>query len=525
MGSWSLCSEEVNFLIYRYLQESGFTHSAFCFGNESQVTRSLIQPSAVPPAALITMLQKGTQMLQVESQMCGDDNAPVAYEWCYELIAKSSKRQRKAGVSTQDCDDVPMSDSKKRRKHQSDEETTQPPTTTLTHTPQGDARPAAAPQQMRVEAILQGHEGQVFTCSWQPGGNALATGSGDATARLWFVGPAGKSRTDSIQCKILDHPKSTGVMNGEDDQSLLVTTLDWSPDGKLIATGSNDGRARIWGLDGNLKATLSHHTDAIFALKWNPEGKYILTASTDCTAVLWDVKLGKAKQTFSNHDKPTLDVDWKDNTTFATCSQDTTIVVSRLGDKTAVKKWVGHTKDVNAIQWAPTGTFLASCSDDNTCKIWSLSSETAIHTLTEHSNQLYTIKWAPTTTPPDTNQNSSSSSSTPAEQMKHLLATCSGDSTVKLWSICKSKAECISTLTGHTKAVCSVGFSANGQYLASGSLDQFVNVWSVRDGALVRTYECDGQLFEVSWDHHSGTRLASCGCLSNNTVAVFDAAV
>ena len=49
----SVGSDEINFLIYRYLQESGYLHSAFVFGNESSVTQANINSSLVPSAALI----------------------------------------------------------------------------------------------------------------------------------------------------------------------------------------------------------------------------------------------------------------------------------------------------------------------------------------------------------------------------------------------------------------------------------------------------------------------------------------
>lgn len=56
----SVGSDEINFLIYRYLQESGYMHSAYTFGEESNVSQevSRINGSVVPPAALI-----GTRIL------------------------------------------------------------------------------------------------------------------------------------------------------------------------------------------------------------------------------------------------------------------------------------------------------------------------------------------------------------------------------------------------------------------------------------------------------------------------------
>ena len=67
----ALSAEEVNFLVYRYLQESGHLHSAFTFAYESLVTKSTIatiHADAVPPGALISFIQKGLMYLQVYMQ-------------------------------------------------------------------------------------------------------------------------------------------------------------------------------------------------------------------------------------------------------------------------------------------------------------------------------------------------------------------------------------------------------------------------------------------------------------------------
>lgn len=82
----SFSSDEVNFLVYRYLQESGmftinaqlkshlqhflpyagFNHSAYTFGIESHISQSNINGALVPPAALLLMLQKGLQYTEAE---------------------------------------------------------------------------------------------------------------------------------------------------------------------------------------------------------------------------------------------------------------------------------------------------------------------------------------------------------------------------------------------------------------------------------------------------------------------------
>jgi hypothetical protein len=71
----AVTSDEVNLLVYRYLQESGFVHSAFSFGHESLVTRSTLSGADVPPAALVTLLQKGLQYVEIESAISSQNSS------------------------------------------------------------------------------------------------------------------------------------------------------------------------------------------------------------------------------------------------------------------------------------------------------------------------------------------------------------------------------------------------------------------------------------------------------------------
>jgi transducin (beta)-like 1 len=70
-----------------------------------------------------------------------------------------------------------------------------------------------------------------------------------------------------------------------------------------------------------------------------------------------------------------------------------------------------------------------------------------------------------------------------------------------------------------SEPVYSVAFSPSGNFLASGSFDRCLHIWSVKDGTLVKTYKGSGGIFEVCWSP-SGDRVAA--CFANNTVAVMD---
>lgn len=65
----ALSSNEVNFLVYRYLLESGFGHAAFVFGCESDVDRVDVDGKDVPVGALVSFIQKGFQMMEIEANL------------------------------------------------------------------------------------------------------------------------------------------------------------------------------------------------------------------------------------------------------------------------------------------------------------------------------------------------------------------------------------------------------------------------------------------------------------------------
>ena len=439
----SITSDELNFLVYRYLHESGasfffssgtaggaapffiqllfnyysslcsdgsdnpralpagFRHSAFTFGAESAVAKSNINGAKIPPGQLINFVQKGIMYAELERSVSDNGNDPSG-----GTTAPFALRQPPGGggASSSSNDGPPA---KKQN-------------TGGSNSGGGGQNGTSASGELSHDQVttLSGHQSEVFICAWNPTSLLLASGSGDSTARIWRLpsGPCGDSQAASMPAPaVLQH------FANDKEKSKDVTTLDWNHDGTALATGSYDGQARIWSPSGKLTSTLSKHKGPIFSLRWNKSGRYLLSGSVDKTAIIWDASTGEVKQQFAFHKEPTLDVDWRDEDSFASCSTDKQIYVCKLGQPQYLQHFSGHSDEVNAIRWDPSGQLLASCSDDHTAKIWSMGNSRCSRDLKLHTKEIYTIKWSPT----------GSGSKNP--NLDLVLASASFDSTVRIW--------------------------------------------------------------------------------------------
>ena len=88
---------------------------------------------------------------------------------------------------------------------------------------------------------------------------------------------------------------------------------------------------------------------------------------------------------------------------------------------------------------------------------------------------------------------------------------------MKLWDV--ELGRLLHSLNGHRDPVYSVAFSPNSEYLATGSLDRCLNIWSVKEAKIIKTYSGNGGIFEVCWNKE-GNKVAA--CFADNVVCVFD---
>jgi WD40 repeat protein len=287
---------------------------------------------------------------------------------------------------------------------------------------------------------LTGHTDWVNSVSFSPDGSLLASGSDDKTIKLWRVADGSLVRT------------LTGHTN-------RVWSVSFSPDGSLLASGSWDKTIKLWRVsDGSLVRTLTGHTDWVNSVSFSPDGRLLASGSWDKTIKLWRVSDGSLVRALTRHPNVVYSVSFSpDGRLLASGSSDETIKLWRVSDGSLVRTLTGHTKWVQSVSFSPDGSLLASGSWDKTIKLWRVSDGSLVRTLTGHTGGVNSVSFSPD---------------------GRLLASGSTDKTIKLWRV--SDGSLVRTLKGHTWAVLSVSFSPDGSLLASGSEDMTIKLWRVR---------------------------------------------
>jgi|GEM_PF-475814 len=331
----------------------------------------------------------------------------------------------------------------------------------------------AARQPMTDSIVLRGHERTVSGLAFSPDSRWLVSASMDSTLRAWNVSSS-------------DPAASVRVIRGQDSANYAVSI---SPDGRWLVAGSEDGNVRRWAMStiigtsvlGNpatIPLALIGHKDRIVDLAVSPDGRWLATGSQEATARLWDLHSLSPESFFSADALPSIALEGHQDEVYklafsadghwlATASLDDT---ARLWDLRAANPAAtsllleGHKADINAVAFSPDGHWLVTASDDYTARLWDIASADPSQnyiTLKGHKNKVLVAEFS---------------------NDQRWLVTGSMDTTARLWDMTSASPEADPiVLAGHTGQVVAVAFSPDNRWLVTGSLDHTARLWNVTD--------------------------------------------
>ena len=283
----------------------------------------------------------------------------------------------------------------------------------------------------------------VYTVAFSPDGELLASGSDDNAVILWNV--ADRRERESF----IEHGKS-------------VMSVAFSPDGQLLASASLDGYVRLWHVSSERTRISLRHGGWVESVAFSSDGKMLASGGGDQegSVTLWHVLQSRSIATFSGHGALVESVAFSpDGRLLASASRDMTIKLWDVTDQRIRRTLAGHGSVVHAVAFSPDGETLASSSRDGTIRLWEVSSGENLATF-EIGNNLYVYAEALAFSPDG-----------------QFLASACVDYTVRLWDVVEHRE--INALTGHHGGVTSVAFSPDGLLLASGSRDRTVLLWDL----------------------------------------------
>jgi WD40 repeat protein len=311
-------------------------------------------------------------------------------------------------------------------------------------------RPA---ESLTLERIIEGHPECIWRLACVGTSYNVMSASGDGSIRQWTRDgkPVGKSW------------HSDGG----------VKSLTVSADGTMAASGSADGRLRLWNIkEGKMVGDpWEMHTTTARCLDWSPNGLEVASGSKDGTVKRWNPDAGQQIG-------PTIDTghDWVNAIKYSPQSDK----IASGGDDSMIRVWSkdgkllieikGHDGSVTSLCWSKDGAHIFSGSVDGTIRKWQLIDGKEVFVLRGHTHPVTSICVSP--------------------DERHLISA-SQDYSVRIWDL-KTNQQVGDPLL-HDDELFTVVLSSDGRYVASAGLDKKIYIWSLeaalkQDGAQVRAH-------------------------------------
>jgi WD40 repeat protein len=328
----------------------------------------------------------------------------------------------------------------------------------------------------RLGAPLR-HADSVTCLAVSPDGGSLATGSEDTTLRVWRVRPPGPEEvlphpdpvfslarspdekwmltsTSRGEVRLWDLASGTRRVIGE-HQSVLAAAF--RPDSKEFVVGYYTGHARRYETSGAPVGPVMRHGAAVLCIAYSPDGRYIATGCEDGDKVvrLYDARTARVVRRMVGHTRKVFSLAFTpDGRRLLTGSWDHTVRLWDVATGEEVGQQMRHRDLVQSVTVSPDGRTALSGGDDYTARLWDLSSGSPRGTPLRHPDKVQVTAFGP---------------------CGGLLATGTKGRRARLWDVDSGKQ--VGPPLAHGHEVRSLLFSPDGKFLFSSGWDGAVRRW------------------------------------------------
>ena len=304
-------------------------------------------------------------------------------------------------------------------------------------------------------------------------------------------------------------------INSLKEHTAEVRSVNFSPDGQLIASSSNDSTIKIYKSNGKLLQTIKGHIGIVFDAIFNIKNNLLISVSQDKTIKIWERKVNGCftlKKSFGDENEVVNIAISPDNQTIASDTKGGKIKLWDLNGK-LIKTLDAHQGRINNLSFSPNGQ-MASVGEDKFIKLWNIKKQTLVKSL-QDDNFLFAVSFVDEQTLVSANErgiikiwdlntgknkiigkHDNSVNRLSVSKDRKNLASASDDTTIKIWDIQSFKL--LETLKGHVKRVTDVSLSEdnfNSKILASASEDGTIKLWTI-----ILPTTIDGSSFSFSPD-------------------------
>ncbi|MHC4938848.1 MAG: WD40 repeat domain-containing serine/threonine protein kinase [Planctomycetota bacterium] len=322
--------------------------------------------------------------------------------------------------------------------------------------------------------VLRGHGDPVRSlhCVEQ----SLVSGSDDGTLRLWRPQAGGQVLTlrgdeDFLAAVAFDprrgHVAAASAGHGEiriwdkatgadvkyiPEKGDRLSSLAYSPDGKWIVAGSEDGTGRVHDAEtGELVATLTGHTVSVTSIAVDASSRRVVTGSADQSVRIWSIDGSGEATVLKGHAARVQAVAFGPDGTVASADDAGVVILWESGKP---RRLTGHQGAVFGVAFSPDGKSLATAGADHTIRLWNAVDGAEQEVLRGHGGKVRAVSYHPDGS---------------------RLASASEDKTVRIWDA--GTGDSLLRLLAHGEWVTSVAFSPDGKSLATASFDTTAKVW------------------------------------------------